>query len=651
VPQGHIGDGFAISGKFLIPKLSKISKNSVVHLCSGLNFCEDGDQKVDMLVNFLLRDIPKANKKIDNNEYFVDGSTCFAVATHQAYNAAITKIINMGKLDDAKKNLSLYIDEAHHIKSSDSGENESYNQLGRVLNQTLKMNEANKKINTRIGLTTATFFRGDQSIIVNNNYLDKFDRFDLEFIEHFETLGIDKVFVNFEEYSIDPIDQIVENIRREINERHLVVVPTIVGKWRKLSDPNLEKLINKIKKMLIEEGLNPDECMLNLVQEELQSKNKEILLREPKERYEEGQNDKIRIVITCMLGREGTDWCPCSRLHNASIELGSTTLAVQTLGRLFRKFENKNNVGITYYVKKFPEISDSTTIRDLLSDRINAMLSLMIIDDLLFPIMLPEIPMAGDKSANSKSKKNISHNVKLADVFGDKYEEVKKEILDLISQEAVFNEDVATRIIKNVLNKHGFKDDIIAVKTMKGIIKTSKESIISGLKVFLLRARSVVLREKNVDISEIRKNGFDLISENERGNFWYGKFTKKTFAEFKQLIGKLFWSAEHQKEIFQNIKNATGIKKIDRSNSEQKNIIQSIIKDLSCFHKAYNSIADKHACPEPDRTSVAADLGVSLEELDKKVKFLNKILPEGYRFWEDGSKICDKIAIITEEAA
>ena len=92
-------------------------------------------------------------------------------------------------------------------------------------------------------------------------------------------MGIEEVFVNFEEYSDDPTSQIVENIRKEIHtERHLVVVPTVVGKWRATHDPLLEKFIFKMRRMVEEEGLNPDEAILDLVPEITQDKRKAILL-------------------------------------------------------------------------------------------------------------------------------------------------------------------------------------------------------------------------------------------------------------------------------------------------------------------------------------------------------------------------------------
>jgi len=647
VPQSHIGDGFAISGKFCVPNLG------TVNLCSANNFCENSPSKVDMLINFMLRKANFSDFKHED-EYVVDGSQGMVVCTHQAFNTAMRRIIADGKFDLAVKNTAFYVDEAHHIKGGeiDAKEDEvikDYNQLGEVL---YKIIDKADKNNSRVGLTTATFFRGDQGIIVKSEYLDKFDRYELEFLKHFETLGIEEVFINFEEYDDDPIHQIVENIRKELrSERHLVVVPTVVGKWRKNQDPTLEKLMRKLSRMVEEEGLNPDETILDLVPESTQDKNKSILLKEPKERYDEENNSKIRIVITCMLGREGTDWCPCSRLHNASIELGSPTLAVQTLGRLFRKFEQKETVGIIYYIKKFKGLLDSLSKREFLMDRVNAMLSLMIIDDLLCPIILPELPKcSSDKRPASKSsKKTKSEGIRLADVFGDDFEKIKKEMIDSLSVESSFDEETVNRIINTVITSYEF-EDVVKVETSKGIKLTEKDNIIAGLKIFLLKARSEALRQKNIDVAEIRKNGFDILVENYGlgGNFWCGNLGKREFAKFKEIVGNIFWNKSQQMEIANNIRKFLPIEvgfSIQENNKSHEKIIRKTVGDLANFHKCYNEVAEKNNASTPSKKDVAERLDISLVELNRKVAFFNKLLPSGYAFFTKNSKITNKIAI------
>jgi hypothetical protein len=471
-------------------------------------------------------------------------------------------------------------------------------------------------------------------------------------LSHFATLGIEKVFINFEEYEDNPIKQIVNNIRKEIHtERHLLVVPYKNAKWRRDSDPTLVALVQALREMLIEEGLNPDEAILDLVPENTQEKNKAILLKEPKERYDEENNSKVRIVITCMLGREGTDWCPCSRLHNASIELGSPTLAVQTLGRLFRAFEGKDNVGITYYIKKFNNLQNAGSKREFLMDRINAMLVLMIIDDLLNPIVLPEIPTPANKSSKStnSSKNKSSATIKLSDVFGDDFESVKRKILDSISTQSNFDEKTVNRIINSVLAEYGL-DKVVQVRTADGLKETDIDSVAAGLKLFLLRARSEILRSKSIDISVIRERGFDkLVQETgANGNFWLGVFTSKTFVEFKELIGNTFWNREEHEQIKSNLLEILSKNigtKIDERDKGHEKIIRKSLKDFVKFHGAYNEIAQSTGASVPSRKDVAERLRISTTELDKKIDHFNKIVPKGFEFFEEGSRLSNKVAI------
>lgn len=653
VPQSHIGDGFSVSGKFNIPGLGKVSLAR-----KPQNLCDDSDKKTDVLVEFLLDDFNEKNsvKKVPTKkgkqEYVVFGDKYMACATHQCFVAAINKIIErenngeVGLLDKALKNLGLSIDEAHHIRTKNGDAEElTYNRLGKILNTILERADKN---NTRVGLTTATFFRGDQGIIVSADDLEKFDRYELDFLSHFETLEIENVFVHFEEYKKDPIKQIVDNIESELKtERHLIVVPTGSehdgegAKWRKL-DTHLIRLKNELKKMLERNGLSFDDVVLDLVDKETQKRNKNILLKEPKECYDkdETKNSKIRIVITCMLGREGTDWCPCSRLHNASIELGSTTLAVQTLGRLFRKFEGKNKVGVTYYVKEFESLDSSSTKREYFSNRVNAILGLMLIDEWMHPILLPELPEMKHEGAKRRysKKKTKTKYVRLSDVYShEDFEKMRDELITIQSLQDDFNESSSEEIIKSIVSKYKKKKSV------------SDDDVVAGFKVFLLRARSETLRSAGIDISFVREHGFDLIVEKHKlgGNFWMGVLTGKTLKKYRELIKKLSWTKEQSEELKNNIiallSKKMGRKIIESDKGDEK-IIRKITEEFCNFHNAYNNVARVEESTIPSHRGLADQLNISIEVLQEKIKLLNQIPPKGYKFFDKKSKITEKLS-------
>jgi len=387
-------------------------------------------------------------------------------------------------------------------------------------------------------------------------------------------------------------------------------------------------------------GIDPDGVILNLVDPLTQKQNKSILLKEPKEYFNEDSESKIKIVITCMLGREGTDWCPCSRLHNASIELNSTTLAVQTLGRLFRKFENKTNVGITYYFKNFETLECSSKKREYISNRVNAMLALMIIDDLMSPILLPELPSVRN-SIYSKSKGKKTKKIPLSKVYShEDFEKIKKEILEIQSYQTEFDSESSEEIILGV------------IKNYKKLAKVSDSDIVMGFKVFLLRARSETLRSQGIDIDYVRKNGFDEIVEQKKlkGNFWAGVLTGDKLKKFKEIIGKLFWTEDQKKEMYHNLINALS-KKLGRKITNKHNvviaqdvkIVREVIDDFCDFHEVYKDVAEIEKSIIPTQSKLAEKLKISTNSLKQKIKFLNQIPPGGYKFFDKKSKITEKL--------
>lgn len=650
VPQSHIGDGFCISGVFNIPGLDSVNLGKM-----PTDLCDDSDKKTEKLINFLNKDfkykdaISLVKDEKGKDQYVIEGDKSIFVATHQCFAAAVNKIIQMeeagkkGLFNKCFSNLGFSIDEAHHIKSGNSKEEikeeEDYNRLGTILATLLEKHKAN---NNRVCLTTATFFRGDQGIIVSSNNLQKFNKFQLDFLEHFKTLGIENVFVNFEEYFNDPIEQIVQNIESELNERHLIVVPTggkVGAKWRK-ADVDLSRLLKALNEMLIRNSIDPSKAILNLVEKETQKRNKAILLKEPKERYEEDEskNSKVRIVITCMLGREGTDWCPCSRLHNASIELGSTTLAVQTLGRLFRKFEDKTKVGITYYIKNFESLESASKKREYITFRVNAMLGLMLIDDLFHPIMLPELPISSHEGAKRTYKKKKKKLIRLSEVYKfEDFEEIKHEIALRQSCQPNFEEKSTEEIIKEVISKYH----------KKAMVDDS--DIVAGFKTFLLRAKSETLRSRGIDISYVKDAGFDKIVEEHKlgGTFWSGHLTSEEFRKFKEIVGKIYWSYEQHLEMKDNIIAVLSKKigkKIIESNKDHEKMIRKTVNDFCDFHNAYNAVSKAAGFSIPTQKGVAYQLKISMSVLQERIKLLNQIAPKGYKFFDKKSKITEKFS-------
>jgi hypothetical protein len=244
----------------------------------------------------------------------------------------------------------------------------------------------------------------------------------------------------------------------------------------------------------------------------------------------------------------------------------------------------------------------------------------------------------GGPKRNFKRKKNRKR-IRLNDVFGDDFDNVKREILEVISTRMEFDEETANYIIKEIISKYNFQDII----EVDGEI-TTKENVIDGLKVFLLRARSEILRSKGIDISVIRKSGFDILVQKNRlgGNFWCGNLNKEKFHSFVRVIGKSFWSKVQIESMANNIRKIL-CKKFSAEYISLE--ATKIVRDLEQMHEAYNEISRLQSKVIPSKKNVAQKLGLSLEEFDQKVKMFNQILPKGYWFFEKSSKLSEKVAL------
>jgi len=374
----------------------------------------------------------------------------------------------------------------------------------------------------------------------------------VDWIEHFKTLGIEEFYLEYEEYIGDPIDQIVAKMAFEPNEKHMVVIPSTTRKWRQNGKDELVQLLREIYKIV------PKERVLDLVTQSTQARNKELLLAEPS--TPDSGESKFDVVITCMLGREGTDWCPCSRVHNGAPE-GSTTLAMQTIGRPFRRFEGKTKVRIYYYVHQFPQPKKGMTKRELFSDRTNCLIYCLQLDDMYNPIMVTVIPN-GKKGKRTKGQSATS--VPLSDIFGDQYQTMK---IDLIEEIECLEEKTSKEIdsvIEDVLDKYGIEDADDGVK--------------DALRALSLRMISHKLRDLGIDVSFIREEGFDKIIEKhgiKNMSIFFGSYNKKDWKIIRDIVKHSF------------LDNVAKIKEIGIENVKEQD------KDLYRFMLRYRRICNR----------------------------------------------------------
>lgn len=577
VPTNDIGnDGFASYFDIEIP-FGK--RNKVLKCDAPFNFCSPrSSSKINELIRILCSN-PVLDDLADKDRIL---SSMQIVVTHQCLTLAIRKISGNPKmLAKFIKNNTFWIDEGHHIKGHDESKEEklTMNLLGKFVNKILD----SKDHGVELFAMTATPYRGDYSRLFSASQLDDFATYSLDFLKHFPTLGIESVDMSLEEYSDahDMARRVAWNIGEEPDRRHIVFVPPTGRKWRrKKNDVNI--LFDEIYKIIMQKtGCDLEaskSCVLDLVTENTQAANQKLLRAEPKS----GDNrpSRFRVVVACMLCREGSDWCPADRLHNTSME-DSPPVIFQTNGRLFRHFPGKKQVKIRYYMEKFKTIALGK--REFVSDRVNYVLHYMLMDDMLNPIMVNVPPFVRQKKKDDKPK---GKRTTLEEIFSHQYQEMKRFLLTSMA-DADLKEDAVNQVISLTMQKY--------LPSNRKFTKGHATQIRLALKAFLLRSRSDKLRNMGVDVSFIRKNGFDSIVERTGigGNIYTNKLNYAQLKRFHETSKKMRFTEEQRKKISEGIRALVSKQMPGKSKTSQEYLtaLDSTIREFSRIQNAYTEVS------------------------------------------------------------
>ncbi len=524
VPQSHVGLGFTEEpGSNYISIQVKRKKYQWAVLKDCHNFCHNelNERRTKKLKKWLLA------SPSELAEDFREGKVISGLNAVCCYQSLIRvwKQLTEKEKRRAIRYLSLSVDEAHHLKHIylEEGDfeteeekeiaREEATEIGNICTYIMNSDIKTSKIRT----TSATMYRGDRKFIFSSSVKKKFVSFYYSWADHFKTLGITNFKFLFEEYSGDPINQMVDNILREPNKRHLVIFPSHGHKWRMSFAKELELFISK----LVNGGI-PRKEINDLITKGKQSTNKARLLSEPK-KFNPDTPPKFRVVIICKLGREGTDWCPCDRIHNASPE-STLTLAMQTIGRLLRRYEGKEDIIAATYIQKFVPIRDITS-RELLSDRTNAILLCMQLNENLMPIVFPVIPLEKKKDRKKKVKTNLE------EYLGDDYQNIQKEMIG--RYEGI--KDKTTESVKEMLR------GLLAEYEITENIEVLTNALLAQVTRAAVDCKKITALEfEGINVDFVRKGGFDKMQKagKLKDSIYFGNIKKKDFHVIKKIIEK-----------------------------------------------------------------------------------------------------------------
>jgi len=402
------------------------------------------------------------------------GPILSAAATHQGW------VHFWGDLEKEDKkslleNLTIYIDECHHCSAEKT-------KLGAFLKDVLDINNSTCKVI----LMTATMFRGDEEEIIPKKYQKKFRPWLLQFEEYMELLQIKDFNFDYVLYDNDPLDIIVDIIKKNRDKKHIIILPDTGQHFR--NDDTACKYMDRLIT-----SFNPDR-ILDLVTKEKQRENKECL-----KNYPEGYD----IILACKLFVEGTDWPPATILHNT--RFGSSILmAAQISFRLFRRYPGKHEIWNYIYRMK----SDfNKGIRIVFADRLNMLLLQILMAGHLQPIkisLLPKSPLL-----RATGRKNITVlgllDKKRFDIFIGQI---------IAAHDLEVHEMTPARLIRNRFNK--LAEDFYKKEKLKKHVSLKDFKDLTLKVVFRINtiARGQKENLDKLDISFIREEGnFDKVWE------------------------------------------------------------------------------------------------------------------------------------------
>ncbi len=481
VPKNHIHHGFYDSNciEFVLPGQETPSRWKV-----RANYCSvsKSDVKTQLLREFLLADVRTLRSE----------GRLAAIATHRAMVGA-WELMDPAERRRAVRNISFRVDESHHLShvfhESDlhlfnvkdkQAILEDATRLGRFLQEVLRRDEETVKVH----LATATFFRGDRRTILSKSLKDVFVHYYLPWDEHFRNLGIADLTFDFLNYHDDPIDTVLGMVAKEPEERHLIIVPPQSRRYR--THESLARIMEGL------ETIVPRSEVLDLVTFSTQGANKKALHSNP---------EGYRVVVACRLFDEGTDWVPCSRMHNTDACESSVTLAVQRFFRPLRPHPAKKVVRIYNYLPDFCPDMTLEEKRRVLSNRLNAFLACIVTQGELRPCL---IPLKGIPKGRQRKR------VSLQEIYGKKYPDVMEDLLK--GYEAVEDKSDPAgieEVADFVLARHG-----VPAEVEPGDLR---DALLHQL-VRIANPKSMTLEPKDlepegIDVEAIRLQGFDKVWE------------------------------------------------------------------------------------------------------------------------------------------
>lgn len=431
VPQTVIASGF-VNEKFIMPDGEKVHWQIMHNLCSDTP---------DMgTINYFIKWFEQLSKE------FVDR---ILICTHATLVATYKRLKAENKLH-ILNNLLLWIDEAHHVKNVLAYDLDGVvinNGLGEVVNYFL-----NYALNIQLGLTTASFFRGDRASLLTDSMEEQFERFNLPYDEYLGSMKHLKSFsFNFLLSGHDYI-QGLHLLLDEHKGKDIIYIPHPISRY---STGDKHQEVNNIigiygnefktsqSGVTVVRGEKRDRRILDLVNE-TQRKQKKNFLNSPNLKK---NRDALDAIITLGMFKEGADWVYADR----SIIVGPRDSLVdvfQILGRPFRDVPGKNHVEVVQILPFSLDQVNEQKFAENLNSYLKAIYASLLLENILNPVKI--------KAISNIEKKNFQESNN--DDYDHKTDWLAAELPDEIKQSALMEEAVSNLLDIRYSNKNAADD-------------------------------------------------------------------------------------------------------------------------------------------------------------------------------------------------
>jgi superfamily II DNA or RNA helicase/chorismate mutase len=297
------------------------------------------------------------------------------ICTYAAWVGVFKKLEEENKL--YLLNDALYwFDEAHHVKIQESSSDfKMMNVVGSSINYLL-----NNATNAKVGLVTATPFRGDRNSLLTPEQMETFDKYVNPWDDHLAAM---KHLKEFEFKTVLGGTDWADSVKRVIKARKckdIVYLPYANSSASNDKYAEAEEILKVYGKSKV----------VNLVDEADRDRKKEYL---------EGEKRRLRAICALNMAKEGFDWPAVERV----IVVGSRNLTemIQILGRILREYAGKKYVEVVL-VLPFALDQSSDTFTDDLSGYYKAILASLLCENILYPMRsLRQRPESNEGSGES----------------------------------------------------------------------------------------------------------------------------------------------------------------------------------------------------------------------------------------------------------